>query len=125
MILDTCAVLWLAEGSRKISRTTHRKLEVSAVLYLPAISGLEIARKFYDGQLELPLPPAEWFRQVIQAYGLTELPIDLSISLRAAGLPHIHDDPVDRLIIAAAKILGCEVVTADERFAEYGVATLI
>lgn len=125
MILDTCAVLWLAEGNRKISGSTRRKLEESAVLYLPAISGLEIARKVYDGRLQLPLPPGEWFRQVIQEYGLTELPIDLSISLRAAGLPHLHDDPVDRLIIAAAMIHACEVVTSDERFAAYGVTTLI
>jgi PIN domain nuclease of toxin-antitoxin system len=125
VILDTCALLWLAEGSPRISRLTRRKMQESNVLYVPAVSGLEIARKVYQGRLHLPLPPADWFGQMIQEHGLTELPVDLKICLHAAGLPHIHDDPVDRLIIAAAKIYQCEVVTSDERFAEYGIPTLI
>ena len=53
------------------------------------------------------------------------LPLDLATCLRAAGLPRIHNDPVDRFIIAAAKIYDCAVVTSDERFAEYGIPTLI
>ena len=125
MILDTCALLWLAEGSPRMSRVTRRKVQESNVLYVPAVSGLEIARKVHQGRLELPLSPADWFDQMIQEHGLTELPVDLKICLRAAGLPPIHDDPVDRLIIAAAKIFQCEVVTSDERFAEYGIPTLI
>lgn len=73
----------------------------------------------------MPLPPAEWFERLIEEHGLTELPLDLKTCLRAAGLPRIHDDPIDRFIIAAAKILHCEVVTSDARFAEYGISTII
>jgi PIN domain nuclease of toxin-antitoxin system len=49
----------------------------------------------------------------------------VATGVRAAGLPMIHADAVDRFIIAAAKNLQCEVVTSDARFPEYGIATII
>jgi len=125
VILDTCALLWLAEGSRKISRATYRRLQESPVLLVPSVTGFEVARKVYDGELDLPLPPDEWFDQVIREHGLTELPLDVKTAIRSAGLPMIHADPIDRFIIAAAKIRECEVVTSDERYPEYGITTLI
>ena len=125
MILDTCALLWLAEGSRKISRPTFRTLQSADVILVPSVTAFEIARKVYDGDLELPLPLEEWFDQVVHKHGLTELPLDRKTCLRAAGFPAIHADPIDRFIIAAAKIQQCEVVTSDERFPEYGITTLI
>lgn len=36
-------------------------------------------------------------------------------------MPALHRDPFDRLLIAQASIEGLAVVTADERFAAYGV----
>ena len=125
MILDTCALIWLAEGGKKITRPTFRKLETAPFLYAPVLSAFEIARKSYDGGLVLATPPEEWFARLVDKYGLAVLPLDLQTCLRAAGLPRIHDDPVDRFIIAAAKNLDCEVVTSDSRFAEYGVTTLL
>lgn len=125
VILDTCALIWLAEGSSRFSRAARKRIEESPLLYAPAISGFEIAHKMYEGGLELSAPPDEWFARLITKYGLTELPLDLRTCFRAAALPNIHRDPCDRFIIAAAKIHACEVVTSDERFAEYGVTTLI
>ena len=42
----------------------------------------------------------------------------------AVELPNIHRDPADRFIIATALIGNIPVVTADRRFAQYGVETL-
>lgn len=125
VILDTCALVWLAEGGKKFTRPTFRKMETAPLLHAPVLSAFEIARKSYDGGLVLSVPPEEWFARLVDKYGLTVLPLDLATRLRAAGLPRIHNDPVDRFIIAAAKIYDCAVVTSDERFAEYGVTTLI
>ena len=44
--------------------------------------------------------------------------------LLSSKLPPLHKDPCDRFIISAAKLRGMPVVTADRRFAEYGVKIL-
>ncbi len=125
MILDTCALLWLAEGGQRFSRRTFQDVQSAPELRVSAVSLFEVALKANSGELRLPAPIREWFDTVAANHGLEVLDLDVTICIRAAGLPMIHRDPCDRFIIAAAKIHGCEVVTSDERFAEYGVTTLI
>jgi PIN domain nuclease of toxin-antitoxin system len=124
MILDTCALLWLASGSKKLSRATLKEINAAPAVYVSAISGFEISLKTRDGKLELSHPVQEWFEQVTEHHELTILPLGLGVCIAAAQLPPIHDDPFDRFIIAAAKLNDWPVVTADGRFEEYGVTVL-
>ena len=124
MILDTCAVLWLASGSKKLSRSALKEINAASAVYVSAISGFEIALKVSAGKLELSHPVEEWFKQVAEHHGLTILPLDLEVCIAAAKLPPSHDDPFDRFIIATAKLNDLTVVTADEQFEEYGVTVL-
>ena len=124
MILDTCALLWLASGDKRLSRAALREINQAPVVYVSAISGFEIALKVAKGKLKLPHPPQEWFEKVVEHHGLAVLPLELEVCIAAAQLPTIHDDPCDRFIIAAAKLHDLTVVTADERFEEYGVMVL-
>ena len=124
MILDTCALLWLAAGSKKLSRSTLKQLNESAAVYVSAISGFEIATKAARGKLKLPHPPQEWFEKVVEHHGLTVVPLDLSVCIAGAELPSVHDDPCDRFIIATAKLNELVVVTADERFEKCGVTVI-
>lgn len=124
MILDTCALLWLASGGGKLSRRTLKEIQESPVVYISAISGFEIALKSANGKLKLPIPVQKWFKEIIEQHSLTLLPLDLDICIAAAQLPGIHADPADRFIIAAAKLNNLTVVTMDERFEEYGVKLL-
>ena len=124
MILDTCALLWLAAGDRKLSRAALKQINEAPVVYVSAISGFEIAIKSARGRLRLPQPPQEWFANIVEHHGLTVLPLELDVCIAAAELPALHDDPCDRFIIAAAKIHNCTVVTADGWFEKYGVTVL-
>ena len=124
MILDTCALLWLASGGRKLSRPTLKAINESAAVYVSAISGFEVAIKSATGKLQLPASAQAWFEEVVKHHGLAVLPLELKVCIAAAQLPAIHDDPCDRFIIATAKLENLVVVTADERFAEYGVKVL-
>ena len=124
MILDTCALLWLAGGSKRISRSTLKAIDDAPAVYVSAISGFEVSLKAAANKLELSHPVGEWFRQVAEHHGLTVLPLDLKVCIAAAQLPPIHDDPFDRFIIATAKLNDLTVVTADERFEEYGLKVL-
>jgi PIN domain nuclease of toxin-antitoxin system len=121
MILDTCALLWLAAGSKKLSRSTLKELNEAPAIYVSAISGFEIAVKAAKGKLKLPYPPREWFEKVVEHHGLTVLPLEWTVCIEAVHLPPIHDDPCDRFIIATAKQNNLSVVTADERFEKYGL----
>lgn len=125
MILDTCALLWLAEGGQHFSRRVFREIQSAPELSVCTVSIFEIALKVNLGKLNLPAAVSEWFDTVAENHGLTVLNLDTATGIRAAGLPMIHADPIDRFIIATAKILQCEVVTSDARFPEYGIATLI
>jgi PIN domain nuclease of toxin-antitoxin system len=124
MILDTCALLWLASGSKRLSRHTLKQIGEAPALWVSAISGFEIALKEARGKLELPKPAAEWFAAVVEHHGISVAPLELDICIKSAQLPAIHDDPCDRFIIATAKLNGWAVVTEDERFEEYGLKVI-
>jgi PIN domain nuclease of toxin-antitoxin system len=90
-------------------------------VYISAISGFEIGLKCRAGKLTLPMPPADWIKEVVEHHNLSILDLDLATCVKATELPPIHRDPCDRLIIATALAQGMPVVTGDKRFAEYGV----
>ncbi len=121
MILDTCALLFLASGDRRLSRSARERLARQPVRWFCAISSFEVALKHRQGKLELPLAPLRWVRELEERYLLTELPLDSALCAAAADLPHHHSDPFDRFIIAAALHLRVPVVTVDPKFAPYGV----
>jgi len=121
MILDTCALLFLANGDRRLSRSARERLGREPARWFCAISSFEIALKYQQGKLELPLAPLRWLRELEDRYGLTEVPLDSALCTAATELPHHHRDPFDRFIIAAALRLRVPVVTIDPKFSPYGV----
>jgi hypothetical protein len=56
--------------------------------------------------------------------GFLELPITIAHAEHAAGLPLLHGDPFDRMLVAQAIVEQMVLVTADSRLAEYPVTTL-
>src|ERR1043166_758877 len=103
MILDTCALLWLARGHKKLSRAALKQINLPPPVFVSAISGFKIAIRVPKVKLKLPYPPQEWFEKVVDHHGLAVLPLDLEICIAAAQLPPIHDDPCARFIIPALK----------------------
>lgn len=124
MLLDTCALLWLALGSGVLSSNTLQKLAGAPFVYVSAISGFEIGIKYKKGKLELPTTPLDWFKVIIEHHDLQVLPLDLEICMRSTQLPPVHNDPCDRMIIATAQIHRLPVVTADPIFKNYQIETL-
>jgi PIN domain nuclease of toxin-antitoxin system len=121
MILDTCALLWLAEGGDRLSKAARDRIENAPIVYVMSISAFEIGIKCRSGKLRLPMPTAEWFQAVVNHHGLAVQPLDWNVCLAAAELPPLHKDPCDRFIIAAAKMRRMPVVTSDNSFTAYGI----
>lgn len=124
MILDTCALLWLAQGTGALSETALQSIDAAPVVYVSAISGFEIGIKVLKRKLGLPAPPADWFAAVLVHHDIEVLPLDLDICLRATELPAIHADPCDRMIIASAQLHRFPVVTADTIFSRYDIEVI-
>ena len=124
LLVDTCAIIWLATGDRKLSKLARGVMCDAELLCFSSISIWEIARLVKAGDLELPVSPARLAELLVEQYEMKELPVSNSISLRASALPEFHKDPADRFIIATALLNDLTVVTGDHRFAEYGVETI-
>ena len=125
MILDTCALLWLAgDDHGRISEETLNRINKAPSVSIVAITGFEIGIKYRAGKLILPVKPQEWIDSILEFHKIGVISLDLGLCTRATELPPIHKDPCDRLIICAALTNNLPVVTADMRFADYGVDVL-
>ena len=114
LLLDTCVLLWMAgEPSRLSLRVREHLANPDTERYVSAISAFEIAVKHRKKKLDLPLPPRQWFREVLATYQIQELPITSEIAGLSQEVAVSHSDPCDRLIIATAQIHGMAVVTSD------------
>ena len=125
MILDTCALLWLAQGAKQFSPAVLRRLDEAAIVYVSAITAYEIGVKARSGKLILPIPARAWFQQALAHYRLAVLDLDPDICFKATELPPIHRDPCDRFIVATALVHDLPVVTADATFEKYGLEVLL
>lgn len=121
ILLDTCALIWLAAGASDLSKEALRRIDNAFVVYVSPISLWEIARKVVKGTLKLPLDPQIWFDRARVRHNLTILPLSETIMFRAATLPEIHRDPADRFIVASAMLNSLAIATADRIIPEYGV----
>lgn len=121
LLLDTCAVLWLASGAEMTPEArkaiTNRNLQVSP------ISAWEIANLVRKSRIAVTLPVATWFRQALgkMAAGMPQLTVEILAD--SCGLPGSPpNDPADRIIIATARGSDLTVVTRDKQILEYSRA---
>ncbi|PIU31117.1 MAG: PIN domain nuclease [Syntrophobacteraceae bacterium CG07_land_8_20_14_0_80_61_8] len=124
MLLDTCALLWLAQGGGQLSPEALQQLAEAPFVYVSAISGFEIGIKHAKGKLELPMLPLPWFNAIVAHHDLQVLSLDADICIRSTQLPSVHHDPCDRMIVATAQKHHLRIVTADPIFAAYNMETM-
>ena len=119
LLLDTHIAIWWLSGSHRLSTSTRAAIVSADEAYLSVVSLWEILIKQDRGRLDLPVGFADALREDFQ-----DLPLRSDHVLDARGLPLIHRDPFDRMLIAQARAEGLMVVTADRAVAEYDVPIL-
>ena len=123
VLLDACALLALAQGD--LPSRAASALRTASEARVSAVSVWEVAIKVAGGKLRLTEPPIQWFHGLAERYALREVALDAGTACAAAGLPPIHRDPFDRLLVAVAHAHALTVLTSDENIAKYpGVKTL-
>ena len=126
VLLDTCAVIWLANGDHLLRRATAAIVAAGLAdgVFVSPVSAWEV------GMLSLPRPrrrvlqflpdPKTWFARVMAGPGIREASLTASIAIDASYLPgQIHGDPADRLIVATARHMGIPIVTRDSEIIAY------
>jgi PIN domain nuclease of toxin-antitoxin system len=118
LLLDTCAVLWLAEGAALAGEA--RKAIADGKLNVSPITIWEIANLVRKKRIVLAMPVAKWFRQTVDMMdaAMPELTIDiLAGSCELPGSP--PGDPADRIIIATARESRMVLMTRDKDILAY------
>jgi PIN domain nuclease of toxin-antitoxin system len=124
ILLDTCAVIWLAEGeklARSAADLLHAADYAGQVTYISPISAWEVGQLASSGRIQLLITPQRWFARLFEARGvhLAEMSPDLLIaSSFLPGKP--PRDPADRIIAATARDLGATLITRDRALLGYG-----
>jgi PIN domain nuclease of toxin-antitoxin system len=121
ILLDTHAVIWALEDSRRLSPRARSSVEDPRnEVIVSAASAIEIAIKISLGRLRAPEDLAAACDDagfVCRALGFDEAAV-----LRS--LPWHHRDPFDRLLVAHAIAERATLVTRDRELASYGVSVL-
>ncbi len=122
-LLDTHTFLWWNTGDPQLS---ERAREVIAdgrnEVLLSAASAWEIAIKCARGRLALPEAPGRYVATRMALHHIGPLPVQVAHALHVFGLPPIHQDPFDRLLVAQSQLEGLPVLTSDPQFARYNVS---
>ncbi|QGP57283.1 PIN domain protein (plasmid) [Piscirickettsia salmonis] len=118
-ILDTHVLLWAASNSPKLSSEAKFLLnERGNELFFSAASLWEIAIKNSLGRKDFKVEP-HLLRRGLLDNGYSELPITSEHAVGVSGLPTIHKDPFDRILIAQAISEGFTLMTADDLLSQY------
>jgi len=122
-LLDTNAWLWFTGRSERLGpRTRALLVDPANELFLSIASAWEIAIKAGLGKIVGVGDPAIFVRTRLRRQSIVPLAITLDHVLAVAGLPHVHRDPFDRLLVAQAQAESLTIVTADSRLSQYDVS---
>ena len=124
IILDTSIFLWFLAGDKRLTDQSRELIEDQRNdLCISIASFWEMAIKISLGKLDVSGGYIS-AKDAADKLGVTALPISFESLQVLEKLPFMHRDPFDRIIIATALAEGCCVVTSDENFSKYDVATL-
>jgi PIN domain nuclease of toxin-antitoxin system len=71
----------------------------------------------------LRIGPAQLLEVLAGHPSYSVLPLDVAQAIEFGALPSIRD-PMDRMIVAAARVTGSRLITADESLATHGIETI-
>jgi len=127
-LLDTCAILFIAENTTDLSAGTLKLIDAAPAgeVFVSAISVAELACLRERGKVTLKQHWRAWWDALLKRTTWTCLPITGEVMAEAYSLPPpIHRDPADRLLIATARLERLTLVTTDGKIQGYPhVATM-
>jgi PIN domain nuclease of toxin-antitoxin system len=116
-LLDTHVLVRWVDGGTKLSRGQKRLFSrPPREPFLVSDASLwEIALLTQRGRLRLSIPLGDWLERATAAPLVERVRITPAIASEMLMLPaSFHGDPIDRLLVSTARVLGATLVTSDE-----------
>ena len=129
ILLDTNALLWLAESDPRLGSTARKTIAQAAKtakILVSAVSFWEIGLLVSKGRITLLEPLSRWADAVVARTDIMVIPVDAAIAIEAGLLPgELHGDPGDRFMIATGRLLRTPLLTSDRKILAYAKAGLV
>lgn len=124
--IDTHALVWHLSKPKRLGKSAARLLRDAdrgrVSVLVPAIVGIELALLRGAGRKTVGVPQLEALIAAQPAFSV--LPLDL-LQTREFALLETLPDPFDRMIVAAARVAGTPLVTADMGIRESALVDVI
>lgn len=120
-LLDTHVWIWLVANPNKLGvQSSQIFKEAQNLFFLSPVSTLEIAQLNYRGRLNFRFALNIWLQKAHEFSKAATQDITHEIALESYLLPEpFHSDPVDRILVATARLHEMILITADERILVY------
>jgi PIN domain nuclease of toxin-antitoxin system len=123
LLLDTCAVIWVAED-QPISETAARALDEAHAgdqfVYVSPITAWEVGLLVARGRLTMIVTPQLWFARLLNVPNMRLADMSPDLLISSSLLPgEPPRDPADRIIAATAREYGYTLVTRDRLLLNY------
>ena len=122
LLLDTHAFLWWVTDDRRLTAAARGLIGDGAnEVFFSVASVWEIVVKSSLGRISLE---GDWdavIAELVEANAFQVLPIHLRHALTVGGLPDLHRDPFDRMLVAQAVSEELVMLSADRQLAKYPV----
>lgn len=116
ILLDTNVFLWCLVDDKKLTPHARSIIVNADERYVSSASIWEVAIKKSLGKLNVDIGE---LADAITSSGFLELPITAKHASLVFGLPNLHRDPFDRLLIAQAMSEPLIFLTADKLLNKY------
>lgn len=119
LLLDTHLLLWAAGQPKRLPAAARKLLaDPDNEPLFSAVSLWEVAIKHGLGRADFRVD-VRLLRRGLLDNGYGELPMLGEHAVAIDGLPPIHKDPFDRMLVAQATVEGITLLTADPLVAKY------
>lgn len=119
LLLDTHLIIWAADDPARVPRQARDAIVRAERLAFSVVTLLEVAIKVARGRSGIRTDPVA-LRRGLLANSYEELPVLASHALAVLGLPAVHGDPFDRLLVVQARVENLTLLTSDRTLAAYG-----
>ena len=116
LLLDTHIALWLVRDAPELSAEARRLISGAESVFVSSVSMWEATIKVALGKL--PLDPERLESQLLAA-GVQPLPLTWAHARALHGLPMLHRDPFDRMLVVQAMTEPLHLLTHDAALAPY------
>lgn len=117
LLLDTHILLWVLRDAVELTSSARTMIRTAEAVFVSSVCMWEITVKSRLGKLDAD--PAHLYEQALGA-GFEPLSMTCAHALAVAGLPPLHRDPFDRMLVAQAVSEPLHLITHDRELAAYG-----